>query len=114
MKDSIRDALIEEIAHETAHFTAAPAAFFDAWKSGVALAGRHLFGRGTHADLEHATSVWDLCPNVQLIDHAIGVMSSGEKRFLATLVSFYNARMMAADSLSASASVALPTWVGWT
>lgn len=91
MKDSMRDGLIEEIAHETAHFTAAPAAFFDAWKSGVALAGTHLFGHGTRADLEHATSVWDLCPNVQLIDHAIGVMSSGEKRFLAALVSFYNA-----------------------
>jgi hypothetical protein len=90
MKDSTRDGLIEEIAHETAHFAAAPAAFFYAWKSGVALAGRHLFGRGARADLEHATSVWDLCPKVQLIDDAIGVMSSGEKRFLAALVSFYN------------------------
>lgn len=35
--------------------------------------------------------MWDLCANVELIDHAIGLMSSGEKRFLATLVSFYNA-----------------------
>lgn len=91
MKDSTRGGLIEEIAHETAHFAAAPAAFLDAWKSGVALAGTHWFGRGTHADLEHATSVWDLCPKVALIDDAIGVMSSGEKRFLAALVSFYNA-----------------------
>src|SRR5689334_12057849 len=91
MKDSTWDGLAEEIAHETAHFAAAPAAFFDPWKSGVVLAGGHLFGRGTRADLEHATSVWDLCPKVQLIADAIGVMSSGEKRFLAALVSFYNA-----------------------
>lgn len=46
MKDSTRDGLIEEIAHETAHFTAAPAAFFDAWKRGVALAGTHLIRPG--------------------------------------------------------------------
>jgi hypothetical protein len=91
MKDSTRDGLIEEIAHETAHFAVAPAAFFDAWKRGAALAGTHLFGCGTRANLEHATSAWDLCPKVQLIDDAIGVMSSGEKRFLAALVSFYNA-----------------------
>lgn len=91
MKDSNWGGLAEEIAHESAHFAAAPAAFFDAWKNGVALAGTRLFGGGLRADLEHATSVWDLCPKVQLIDDAIGVMSSGEKRFLAALVSFYNA-----------------------
>jgi hypothetical protein len=91
MKDSTWDGLIEEIAHETTHFAAAPAAFFNAWKSGVALAGTRFFGRELHSNLEHTTSVWDLCPQVQLIDDAIGVMSSGEKRFLAALVSFYNA-----------------------
>jgi hypothetical protein len=91
MTDSTRDAVFQEIALETAHFSAAPAAFFHAWKRGVALAGTHLFGNGTHADLAHAASVWDLCPKVQLIDHAIGVMSSGQKVFIAALVSFYNA-----------------------
>lgn len=91
MKDSTRDGLFDEIALETAHFAAAPTAFFQAWKRGVALAGTHLFGKGKHADLDHAASVWDLCPKVQLIDHAIGVMSSGQKVFLAALVSFYNA-----------------------
>ena len=90
MKDSAWGGLAEEIAHESAHFAAAHALFFDAWKNGVALAGTRFFG-GMHSDLEHATSVWDLCPKVQLIDDAIGVMSSGEKRFLAALVSFYNA-----------------------
>ena len=54
MKDSARAGLAEEIAHETTHFAAAPAAFFDAWKNGVALAGTRLFGDGTHADLKHA------------------------------------------------------------
>jgi len=91
MKDPAWAGLAEEIAHETAHFAAAPAAFLVAWKNGVALAGTRLFGDDSHADLKHATSVWDLCPKVQLIDDAIGVMSSGEKRFLAALVSFYNA-----------------------
>jgi len=91
MNDSNRSSLFDEIAHETTHFAAAPAAFFHAWKRGVALAGTHLFGNGTHAELDHAASVWDLRPKVQLIEHAIGVMSSGQKVFIAALVSFYNA-----------------------
>lgn len=91
MNDSNRSSLFDEIAHETAHFAAAPATFFHAWKRGVALAGTHLFGNGTHAELDHAASVWDLRPKVQLIEHAIGVMSSGQKVFIAALVSFYNA-----------------------
>lgn len=91
MTNSTRDSLYEDIAHETAHFAAAPTAFFHAWKRGVALAGAHLFGNGTHAELDHAASVWDLRPKVQLIEHAIGVMSSGQKVFIAALVSFYNA-----------------------
>jgi hypothetical protein len=91
MKDSIPDDLLQEIAQETSHFAAAPTAFFQAWKSGVALASTRLFGKGKQADLQHAASVWDLCPKVQLIDDAIEVMSSGQKVFLAALVSFYNA-----------------------
>lgn len=91
MNDSNRSSLFDEIAHETAHFATAPAAFFHAWKRGVALAGAHLFGNGTNADLDHAANVWDLRPKVQLIEHAIGVMSSGQKVFIAALVSFYNA-----------------------
>ena len=83
--------IAEDVAREATHFSAAPAAFLQAWKRGVALAGTHLFGNGLRADLDQAISKWDLCPKVPLINKAIGVMSSGEKIFLAALVSFYNA-----------------------
>lgn len=86
-----REAVFKEISFEREHFSRAPSAFFQAWKQGVALAGSHLFGIGGRADLEHATEKWDLCPKLEMIDHAIGVMSSGEKVFLAALVGFYNA-----------------------
>lgn len=86
-----RAAVFEEITVEQAHFAAAPTAFFRAWKSGVLLAGVRFFGAGTKTNLDAAADVWDLCPNVDLISAAIGVMSGGEKVFLASLVSFYNA-----------------------
>ena len=35
-------------------------------------------------------SKWDLCPDVPLIESAIGAMSHGEQVFIAALVSFYN------------------------
>ena len=80
------------IAREIDHFSSAPARFLEAWKRGVRLAGPQFFGmRSPHADLDHAESKWDLCPKMDLIDRAIGVMSSGEKVFLAALTSFYNA-----------------------
>ncbi|KIP18914.1 hypothetical protein KY49_3612 [Burkholderia sp. MSHR3999] len=66
-------------------------AFFDAWKHGVALAGVRFFGQGTREAFDLARTKWDLCPNVGLIKKAIGPMSSGEKVFLAALVSFYDA-----------------------
>lgn len=68
-----------------------PHAFFRAWKRGVELAGPALFGKGTRENFERALSKWDLCPNMDAIIDAIGVMSSGEKVFLAAMVSFYNA-----------------------
>ena len=79
------------IANELAHFSHAKTNFFDAWKRGVALAGPHLFGTGTPSGVDRAAGIWDLCPNMPLIDRAIGVMSSGEKVFLAALTSFHNA-----------------------
>lgn len=91
MTNPTRGTLVEEIARESAHFSVASSAFLSAWKRGVSLAGIRFFGEGTRADLDRAVSVWTLCPNVPLIDDAIGVMSSGEKVFLAALVSFYNA-----------------------
>ena len=89
--DALEETARHDIANELAHFSCAKTNFFDAWKRGVALAGTHLFGKGVTADPDRAVSIWDLCPNMRLIDRAIGVMSSGEKVFLAALVSFYNA-----------------------
>ncbi|CAJ9221297.1 Uncharacterised protein [Burkholderia pseudomallei] len=66
-------------------------AFFDAWKRGVELAGVRFFGPGTREAFDLALTKWDLCPNVGLIKKAIGPMSSGEKVFLAAMVSFYDA-----------------------
>jgi len=91
MTNAIRDFPYKDLAFERAHFSNAPSAFFHAWKQAVSLAGLHLFGAGKRADLDRAVSVWDLRPKVDDIDHSIGVMSSGEKVFLAALVSFYNA-----------------------
>lgn len=81
------------IARELEHFSSAPARFLEAWKRGVRLAGPQFFGMGSpHADLAGTQSKWDLCPKMDLIEDAIGVMSSGEKVFLAALTSFYNAQ----------------------
>ena len=62
-----------------------------AWKRGVQIAGAEWFGDGTHAGLQQATSKWELRPNVQRLNEALGVLSSGQRLFLATMVSFYNA-----------------------
>ena len=80
-----------EIAAAQQFFAAAPQAFFDAWKRGVELAGPTLFGEGTRESFARAVDKWDLCPNVDAIGEAIGAMSSGERVFLAAMVSFYNA-----------------------
>lgn len=82
----------DEIALEIRHFEQAPAAFFQAWKRGVKLAGFAYFGDGTREQWERAADKWTLRPNVTLIRRAIGAMSSGEKVFLAAMVSFYNSR----------------------
>ncbi|MGV4658959.1 hypothetical protein [Burkholderia pseudomallei] len=66
-------------------------AFFEAWKHGVELAGVRFFGQGTREAFDLALTKWDLCPNIGLINKAIGPMSSGEKVFLAAMVSFYDA-----------------------
>jgi hypothetical protein len=88
--DALEESARHDIANELAHFSHAKTNFFDAWKRGVALAGPHLFGTGVAADVDRAVSIWDLCPKLNLIERAIAVMSSGEKVFLAALVSFYN------------------------
>lgn len=89
--DALEQAARADVANELEHFSQASHRFFTAWKQGVVLAGPHLFDTGPVADVDQAISVWDLCPRVDLIARAIGAMSSGEKVFLAALVSFYNA-----------------------
>lgn len=85
-------AIFEEIARTDRHFSNAPRAFLHAWKRGVALIGPTLFGDGTQECMNLAVDKWDLCPNVTVIKKTIGAMSSGERVFLAAMVSFYNAK----------------------
>ncbi len=91
MNTMSEQAVFDEIAATQQHFSKAPLAFFRAWKRGVELAGHELFGNGTRECLELAADKWDLRPNVAFIRKTIGAMSSGEKVFLAAMVSFYNA-----------------------
>lgn len=81
----------DAIAREERHFAVAPEVFLTVWKRGVALAGVHLFGESPHADLELATTKWDLCPKVRLISCALRSLSPLEQLFISGLVSFYNA-----------------------
>lgn len=81
---------------EQSHFAAAPEAFFQAWKLGVEIAGPEWFGDGTMEGMRKATSKWDLRPNLLAIGEALRVLSSGQRMFLAAMVSFYNAREGAA------------------
>lgn len=83
--------ILDEIAVEVRHFEQAPAAFFQAWKRGVERMGFSYFGDGTRAGWEQAIDKRELSPDVSLISHAFGPMSSGEKIFLAVMVSFHNA-----------------------
>lgn len=81
---------IDQIIQEERHFADAPQAFFEAWRRGVRIAGSQWFGDGTPEGLDLARSKWDLCPDVQRIDQALGVLSGGERMFLAAMVSIYN------------------------
>ncbi|CAM5208910.1 MULTISPECIES: hypothetical protein [Alcaligenaceae] len=83
---------VDQIIQEERHFADAPQAFFEAWKRGVRIAGSQWFGDGTPEGPNLARSKWDLCPDVQRIDKALGVLSSGERMFLAAMVSIYNER----------------------
>ena len=64
-------------------------AFFDAWRRGVTIAGRRWFGDGNAAP-QSAASKWDLAPRIDDITASIGILSSGEAMFLASMVSFYS------------------------
>ncbi len=92
MNQLLPQKVIDQIAQEQRHFAAAPDAFFQAWKRGAHLAGPQWFGDGTREGLNQAHDKWDLCPDVPRISKAIGVLSGGERMFLAAMVSFYNER----------------------
>ena len=62
--------------------------FLDAWIRGVKLAGPALFGDG--GDPELARTKWDLRPNLEMVDNAIGNMSGGEAVFLAAMYCFFS------------------------
>lgn len=92
MNHPLPQELREQLDTEMRHYQQANQAFFEAWKRGVALAGVGWFGDGTQAGLEQATDKWALAPNVPRIQHGLGVLGGGERKFLAAMVSFYNAR----------------------
>ncbi|MCC4595462.1 hypothetical protein NRY95_05690 [Xanthomonas campestris pv. phormiicola] len=92
MHSSLPQDVADQLVQELAHFDQAPSAFFQAWKRGAACAGARWFGAGTQAGLEQATSKWDLCPNVLLINDALGVFSPSERMFLSAMVSIYDTR----------------------
>jgi len=92
MNQHLPPEVVDQIMQEQQHFAAAPQAFFGAWKRGAEIAGPQWFGDGTRVGLNQARDKWDLCPDVPRISKALGVLSSGERMFLAALVSFYNSR----------------------
>lgn len=92
MNMPLRQNVLDSVVREMRHFDQAPAAFFRAWKRGVAIAGVEYFGDGTDEGLRLATTKWDLRPNMLLLNDALGVLSSGQRMFLSAMVSFYNAR----------------------
>ncbi|MDU9027623.1 hypothetical protein [Pseudomonas mediterranea] len=66
------------------------AAFFFAWKQGVALAGHTYFGDGSIAGFNKASCRWDLRPIMRMIDKNFEVLSNHERIFLAAMVSFHD------------------------
>lgn len=90
MSPTIPDSAITELLDTFQRDTLAPQQFFQTWKKAVLLAGPNYFGIDCRGDVSMTHSKWDLCPDVPLIESAIGVMSHGEQVFLAALVSFYN------------------------
>lgn len=90
MSPTIPDSVLTELLNIYQCDTPAPRHFFQAWKQAVLLAGPGYFGDGNRASAIEARDKWALCPNVPLIQSAIGAMSHGEQVFIAALVSFYN------------------------
>jgi hypothetical protein len=92
MNQSVPHDVLDLIAREDRHFAQAPEAFFQAWKRGAQIAGHEWFGDGTCEGLQRAIEKWDLRPNLLRLNDALGVLSGGQRMFLAAMVSFYNSR----------------------
>jgi hypothetical protein len=82
--------VLDRFAQETQHFMRAPDAFLEAWKRGVTIAGPQWFGDGTRDGVQRATRKWDLSPRCYAINDNFGVLSGGERMFLAAMVSIYS------------------------
>lgn len=92
MNHPLPQELHDQLVSEMRHSRQASQAFFETWKRGVALAGVGWFGDGTPAGLAQATDKRELEPNIRRIQRGLGVLSGGERKFLAAMVSFYSAR----------------------
>lgn len=90
MTPTLPDSVLAELIDTYQRDTLAPQHFFQTWKQAVLLAGPVYFGNGKRDSVTEARDKWDLCPDVPLIQSAIGVMSHGEQVFIAALVSFYD------------------------
>lgn len=91
MDTTLPPEVLYQAIYEQHHYDVSPQAFFVTWRYGVSIAGYRWFGDGTLSNMEQANSKWDLCPRMQAIRKALGVLSSGERLFLAAMASFYNA-----------------------
>lgn len=92
MNPSLPQDVLDQIAREIRHADNAPAAFLEAWKRGIQIAGIEWFGDGTHERMQQAETKWELRPNVLRLNDALGVLSGGQRMFLSAMVSFYNSR----------------------
>jgi len=76
------------------HYQGAPARFLDAWKQAVAKIGHRFFiakeGYDNPESVDQATDKWQLIPRWEYVEEHIGVLSTGEAVFLASVCSFYN------------------------
>ena len=77
--------------HQLVQAQQVPTAFFITWRQGVKLAGVYYFGDGTAEGYDRADCLNDLSPNLDRISRALGALNPGERTFLATMASYYDA-----------------------
>lgn len=98
-REAIKAKAIEALEASRARALRNERLFLNAWKRGVELAGAQYFTcRPQYGEtLEPASSVAEasdrnqLAPDAEFIAEMIGVLSSGQRKFLAAMCSFYNA-----------------------